>query len=149
MATNAGDRVVIRTSRGEVEVDARDVIHFPEGLIGFETYTDFVIFDLKDCQPFKSMLSVREGGPDFVVLDPLEIFEDYAPYVAGVPVEQPELGSPYDLVLLSIVTLAERPEEITVNLRGPIFLNRQTHHAKQVVLSDDRCRTKMPLLVHS
>lgn len=141
------DRVKIRTSRGEIEIDTKDVIHFPEGLFGFESYRDFVIFDLKECHPFKSMLSVRDGGPDFVVLEPLEVFEDYAPYVIGIPEEHPELGESYDLVLLSIVTLAERPEDITVNLRGPIFLNRQTRRAKQVILADERCRTKVPLLV--
>ncbi|MHB9027983.1 MAG: flagellar assembly protein FliW [Candidatus Latescibacterota bacterium] len=146
MATDSEKRVVIKTPHGEVEVNTKNIVHFPDGLIGFEEYTDFAIFDLKDCPPFKSLLSIKEGGPDFVVLEPLEFFEDYASCVADIPYEGPELGSPYDLALLSIVTLAERPEEITVNLRGPIFLNRITRFARQVVIPDDRFQTKEPLL---
>lgn len=144
--TDRRERVIIRTSRGEIEVNSTDIIHFPEGLIGFEEYRDFIIFDLKDCYPFKSMLSVSEGGPDFVVLEPLEVFEDYAPYVSSIPAGHSDLGSPSDLVLLSIVTLAERPEDITVNLRGPIFLDLKSRSARQVVVPDDHCTTKMPLL---
>lgn len=138
---------VIKTSRGEIRVDEKDIIHFPEGLIGFEEYTDFVVFDIKGCEPFKSMLSVKEGGPDFVVLEPLRIFDDYAPFVIPVSSERRDLGDPLDLVLLSIVTLDEKPENITVNLRGPIFLNLKTRNARQVVLHDERCKTKYPLLV--
>ena len=138
-------RVKIKTSREEIEINSRDIIHFPDGLIGFEEYTDFIIFDLKGCPPFKSMLSVREGGPDFVVLEPLGIFKDYALYVAGAPLAFTDLGNPGDQALLSIVTLSERPEEITVNLRGPIFLNFTTRRARQVIISDDRFQTREPL----
>jgi len=138
-------RVKIKTSREGIEINSRDIIHFPDGLIGFEEYTDFIIFDLKDCSPFKSMLSVREGGPDFVVFEPLGIFKDYALHVTGASLAYPDLGNPGDQALLSIVTLAERPEEITVNLRGPIFLNYKTRRARQVIVSDDRFQTREPL----
>lgn len=142
-----GDRIIIATSRGNIEVDRAEVIHFPEGLIGFEEYTDFVILDITDCAPFKSMLSVREGGPDFVVIEPMLVFDDYAPLVAELPLDSPESDiSPDDVVLLSIVTLSDRPEQVTVNLRGPILLNLRTRSARQVVIPDDRCRTKVPLL---
>jgi flagellar assembly factor FliW len=139
----AEESLVINTTRGEVRVDRKDVIHFPEGLIGFEQYTDFAIFDITGCEPFKSMLSVQEGGPNFVVLEPVRVFRDYS---AQIPQHQSELVNPIDTVLLSIVTLADKPENITVNLRGPIFLNLKTRKARQVVLTDDRFKTKVPLL---
>lgn len=142
-----GEYLVLNTARGEIRVNRNDIIHFPDGIIGFEDYTEFAIFDIKGCEPFKSMLSVKEGGPDFVVLEPLRIFEDYSAFVSNIPRKQTDLGNPTDMVLLSIVTLAEKPENITVNLRGPIFLNLKTRNARQVVLSDDRCKTKVPLLV--
>lgn len=150
METGApGDPVTIRTSHEEIEVDRSDIIHFPEGLIGFEEYTDFVIRDIKGCAPFKSMLSIREGGPDFVVIEPVLVFEDYFPFVADVTAGGPEPGDPKDdLMLLSIVTLSDRPEDITVNLRGPVILNLRTRRAKQVIIPDDRFRTKVPLLVN-
>jgi flagellar assembly factor FliW len=144
----AGDRITIQTPRGDRVVDRSEIIHFPEGIIGFEEYTDFAILDIRDCDPFKSMLSVREGGPDFVVIEPMLVFEDYAPFMAGLPPGILNRGETMDdLVLLTIVNLSDRPENITVNLRGPILLNIRTRHARQVVIPDNRLRTKVPLLV--
>ena len=143
---NSRKYMVLKTHRGDIRVDRNDVIHFPEGLFGFEDFTDFAIFDIKGCEPFKSMLSVKEGGPDFVVLEPLKVFEDYSTFVSQIPQNQSDLENPVDMVLLSIVTLSERPENITVNLRGPIFLNLKTRSARPVVLPDDRCKTRVPLL---
>ncbi len=146
---DAGERITIKTGRGIMEVDRSRIVHFPEGIIGFEGYTDFVILDIKDCPPFKSMLSVVEGGPDFVVIEPLSIFEDYASMTSSVPLDATGIGDPVDLVLLSIVTLSDKPDDVTVNLRGPIFLDLKTRLAKQVIIPDDRCRTKVPLLVRN
>ena len=139
--------ITIRTKRGTMDVERSRIVHFPEGIIGFEDYTDFVILDIKDCPPFKSMLSVREGGPDFVVIEPLPIFEDYAVVASSVPFAETGIDDPVNLVLLSIVTLSDNPDNVTVNLRGPIFLDLKTRRAKQVIIPDDRCRTKVPLLV--
>jgi len=144
---STGDRITIPTSHGDIVVNRPDIIHFPEGLIGFEEYTNFVILDIKNCAPFKSMLSIREGGPDFVVIEPMLVFEDYTPFTAGLSLDVTAPGETMDsLVLLSIATLSDRPEDITVNLRGPILLNLRTRCAKQVVIPDDRFRTKVPLV---
>ena len=137
--------VTLKTSRGAIAVEKKNLIHFNGGLYGFEEYTDFALFDIKDCPPFRSMLSVQEGGPDFVVVEPVLIFSDYTPLVSIKSLNEYDLGKPLELVVLSIVTLAENPEDITVNLRGPIFLNHATRCAKQVILPDDTYQTKVPI----
>jgi flagellar assembly factor FliW len=143
-----GDRISIATSRGDIEVDSSEIVHFPEGLIGFEDWTDFAILDIKDCPPFKSMLSVGEGGPDFVVIEPMLVFDDLAPLLENLPRDAAVSDTaPDDMVLLSIVTLSDRPEDITVNLKGPIVLDLRTRSARQVIFPDDRCKTKVPLLI--
>ena len=139
--------VSIKTSRGIIKVKKDDIIHFPDGLLGFEEYTDFVILDITDCKPFKSMLSVREGGPDFVIVEPLLIFDDYTPLNSAGSIHGLELGEPVNLVILSIVTLSEKPEDITINLSAPVFLNQATKIAKQVALPDERYHTKVPVLI--
>jgi flagellar assembly factor FliW len=141
----AEERIVLATSRGDILIDPSDIIHFPEGLFGFERFTDFVILDINDCPPFKSMLSVEEGGPDFIVIEPKLVFDDYTPF-AVMQESTPPAGGVEDVVLLSIVTLSEHPEHITVNLCGPILLNPRTHCASQIVIPDDRFKTKVPLL---
>ena len=141
------DCISIKTSHGIRQVSKKDIIHFLEGLLGFAEYTDFVIFDIKDCEPFKSMLSVVEGGPDFIVVEPISIFEDYSPLDYFSSSEELGIGDPAELVVLSIVTLAEDPEDSTVNLRGPLFVNLSSKLARQIVLPDDRHSSRVPLLV--
>ncbi|MFC1692554.1 flagellar assembly protein FliW [Candidatus Latescibacterota bacterium] len=136
-----GNTVEIKTSRGTMYVSRKDVIHFPEGLFGFEEYKDYAVFDIKDCKPFKSMLSIQEGGPDFVVVDPFLIVKDYNPLELYTSPEELPFGSQVELTVLSIVTLAEDPKDITANFRGPLFLNISTGIAKQVILPDDQYST--------
>ncbi len=50
--------VFIKTSKGTIEVDRSAVVHFPDGILGFEDYTDFVILDINNCAPFKSMRQI-------------------------------------------------------------------------------------------
>ena len=140
------ENIQIKTSHGVKYVNKKDVIHFSEGLPGFEDYYDFVIFDIKNCEPFKSMLSVKDGGPDFIVVDPFQIFQDYLPQNILLFMKDLNIKTSLELKVLSIVTLAEKSEDITVNLRGPIFLNPASHMAKQVILPDDRYSTRVPLV---
>ena len=138
--------VSLETSRGIIKVEKKNVVHLPLGLYGFEDYTDFALFDLKDCEPFRSMLSIQKGGPDFVVVESALIFEDYDPLDSIGPLDEFGLGNPVEIVFLSLVTLAENPEDITANLRGPILLNLATRKAIQVVLQDEKYSTKVPIM---
>lgn len=142
------NNIQVKTSHGIRHVSTKDIIHFHEGLLGFKEYNDFVIYDIEGCEPFKSMLSVEKGGPDFVVVEPMVLFEDYSPLVIFDSSGKLDIGDPVKLVVLSIVTLAEKPEDITVNLRGPLFINLSSRQAKQVILPDERYQTQMPLLIN-
>ncbi len=138
--------VKIETSGGIRYVDRKNIISFEEGLLGFPDAKEFVFFDITECEPFKSMLSVQKNGPDFVVVETGLVFPEYnpLPYVSDVNVS---IGNADDLVILSIVTLAEQPEDITANLSGPLLINLKTGKGRQVVLSDERFKTRQPMLV--
>lgn len=138
--------ISLETSRGIIRVEKKNLVQFPLGLYGFEDYTDFALFDLKDSEPFRSMLSIQEGGPDFVVVESALIFDDYDPLESIGPLDEIGIGSTVEIVILSIVTLAENPEDITANLRGPILLNLATRKAIQVVLQDEKYSTKVSIM---
>jgi len=146
-AREKDETIAIKTANGIRHVRKEDIIYFPDGIPGFEDYTDFVFFDIKDCEPFRSMLSVVEGGPDFVVVETRTVLCDYLPPDTMPSVEELDLGTPLELVILSIVTLADKPEDITINLRGPLFVNLATSRAKQVIIDDERYQTRKPILV--
>ena len=49
--------------------------------------------------------------------------------------------------MLAVVTLRDRPDEATLNLLGPIVVNRHTHEAAQVVLPTTSYSVRAPLAV--
>jgi flagellar assembly factor FliW len=140
------DIITIRTSQGDKQVNRTDIIHFPRGLYGFDRYMDFVIFDIVDCPPFKTMLSVEEGGPDFVVMEPIGVFGEYRPLPDNESMTELGITGNSAVAVLSIVTLSDNPARATTNLRGPIVIDLGTNRAIQIALADDRYSTREPLL---
>ena len=57
------------------------------------------------------------------------------------------LGVADDAIVLAVVTLRDRPEDATLNLLGPIVVNRHTHEAAQIVLPTTSYSVRAPLAV--
>lgn len=144
---NSEKKIPITTSNGVRYISESDIVRIPDGVLGFKDYTDFVFFDIEGCEPFKSMLSVKEGGPDFVVVETQTIIDDYRPFDAIHSLEHVDFDTPFEPVVLSIVTLSENPEDITVNLRAPLVINIAASTGRQIILDDERYVTRFPLYV--
>jgi len=61
--------------------------------------------------------------------------------------ERLALNAAEDAVVFAVVTLRERLEDSTVNLLGPIVVNRFTHEAAQVVLPSAGYSVRAPLAI--
>jgi len=141
------ETVTIETAAGTREVNRDEIVYFPEGLPGFEEFRELAVFDIEECEPFKRMLSIDPGGPDFIVVETMTIFEDYDPLDSISLSGSAKLGTPLDIAVIAIVTVADDFTNSTVNLRGPILLNLATSRARQVILNDDRYDTRTPLII--
>jgi flagellar assembly factor FliW len=71
----------------------------------------------------------------FVVIDPFIALADYQPDIPQVDVDFLKLKSADDALLLSVVTI-HNDQRATVNLKGPIVVNRHTHVGKQVIIAN-------------
>lgn len=112
-------------------------LHLPAGLVGFPEHRQAELFHLPDQLPFRWL---RVTGPQllhFVVLDPTGIIPDYAPELFDEDAAAIGLDSPEDALILNIVTVGRaEPVTATVNLVGPLIINRRTGVGRQVVLSN-------------
>lgn len=124
-------------------------LQLPQGLIGFRDYTRFELVFQEDQLPFRWM---RLLGPDgelhFVVLEPGPFVPDYEPELFDEDAAFLGLTDPADALLLNIVTVHPGPSSTaTINLTGPVVINRRTGLAKQVVLSNhQRYSARHPLV---
>lgn len=99
---------------------------FPDGLFGLTSYRHFVLSHYQptdgSASPF-FLLNAKDGTLSLPLIEPQRLVADY--HLALPPEILSQLGahSPTELVVLVIVTLRERLEDITANLQGPVLLN--------------------------
>jgi len=125
-------------------------ITFPAGLPGFP---DAHVFQLTpwgpEQTPFMLLTAVADPDVGFVVVPPWVFYPDYEFDLDNGTAERLGLAEPADAVVLCVVTLRERPEDATLNLLGPIVVNRHTREAAQVVLPASGYSVRAPLAVAS
>lgn len=132
---------------GLIEIDERQHIHFPAGILGFENLRDYVLLDALQ-QPFYWLQSMDVHEIAFVLIEPNIFRPDYRPDVSPLELEEIEL-SPEDrenTLIFSIVTIPENQEEMTANLQGPIILNRKLHVARQCISENDKWKTRHKIM---
>jgi flagellar assembly factor FliW len=141
------DRVTFTNVKfGEVTVEAASIVHFPEGVPGFERLKRYGLVQVDDEAPFLRLLSLDEPAVAFVILNPMLIWPDYKPQLAQEELQGLELANDEDLELYCIVTLNSDAKHVTVNLKGPIAINTVSMTARQIILMDDKHSTKHALL---
>ena len=116
-------------------VARQDAVRMPNGMLGFEEIKDYVLTTNPGEQPFAWLQVADNAALAFVVMDPFIALPDYQPDIPQTDVEFLKLKSADDALLLGIVTI-HNDTRATVNLKGPIVVNRHTHVAKQVVIAN-------------
>ncbi len=141
------DIEVIKTERfGEIRIPSKEVVNFPEGLLGFAERKRYVFIQEAAYTPFLWMQSADDPYLCFVVVDPLEFMPDYMVEVKPSEVSTLELEKLDQARVLVTVVVREDPNQITANLQGPLIINPVTGIGKQVVLLTDRYHTRHYIL---
>lgn len=110
-------------------------VKLPMGLLGFEQIKDYLLIVNPAEEPFR-WLQVKDNATlAFVVVDPFLIAPEYQPDLPQADVEFLGLSSPEEAALFNIVTLHANGRA-TINLKGPIVINRQSGIGKQVVIAN-------------
>jgi flagellar assembly factor FliW len=110
------------------------VIHLPSGLLGFEKIKRYLLTQAAD-GPFYWFRAENEPSLSFLVISPFAVLPEYAPDIPNEDVRSLGIECQDDVLLLNIVTL--RPNGVsTVNLKGPIVINRFSRLGKQVIIGN-------------
>lgn len=126
----------VATSRfGEIEVQEKDLILLPSGLIGFPELRKYVLLDHDKESPFKWLQSLDDGAIAFVLINPLLFKPDYAVEVNEEEVADLEIQTEEDAVISVIITMPTNPQNMTANLKAPLIFNLKNRKGKQIILS--------------
>jgi flagellar assembly factor FliW len=128
------------TSRfGTIPVDARSVITFPEGVLGFPDARRYILLETSENGVFFWLQSLDNPTLAFVVIDPELLVKDYRKSFTLSDRDR-EFFAPAvlsDLSSMAIVTFSGGPdEEVTANLQGPLLVREKDRHGRQVVIPE-------------
>lgn len=110
-------------------------VRLPMGLLGFEQIKDYILVINPGEEPFAWLRVEDNAALAFVVIDPFVVLPDYKPDIPPADVEFLGLKDADDALLLGIVTV-NGASHATVNLKGPVVINRHTHTGKQVIITN-------------
>ncbi|MCS7204281.1 MAG: flagellar assembly protein FliW [Leptospiraceae bacterium] len=129
---------------GKKSIQENEILYFPEGLLGFPEVKKFYLFKENPDSPFLWLQSVEKKELAFVVMNPHDIVKNYQPVVLSFDLEALEVKSLEECSVFCILTIPENhPEEMTINLQGPVLINKAKKIGKQVISLDDRHKVRM------
>lgn len=132
-----------KTTRfGEVEIDEKDLLELPAGLIGFPELKRYVLLDHDNESPFKWLQSLDDGAIAFVLINPLLFKPDYTVEVTEAEVSDLEIKAEEDAVISVIITIPSNPQNMTANLKAPLIFNLRNRRGKQLVLNNTEYTTR-------
>jgi flagellar assembly factor FliW len=128
---------VLTRPYGEVDLDERQILSLPWGLLGFEDLREWAILDAAQ-PPFYWLQSLERPEIAFVLVDPFSFRPDYDPGADPAELAVLELAGPEERLVFAIVTVPAEKGRMSANLQGPLLINRRTRVGRQMVSNDPR-----------
>ncbi len=126
---------------GTIEVDERQKIHFPFGILGFEHLKWYVLLDASQA-PFYWLQSLDDPDVAFVLIDPLVFRRDFILEVSEEELQEIEIEDKEDMLVFAIVTIPENQELMSANLQGPVVINRKAKTGRQAITLNPNWKVK-------
>ena len=122
---------------GMLEMPLETIYKFPQGLYGFDSEKEFVLFSKPiDDISFLYLQSTEDQALCFFVFEPWDLFPDFNPLISREELEAMEVTSSEDLIFLSIAAIPSSVKDMTINLKSPIVINTKLQKGMQIILQN-------------
>jgi len=130
---------------GQIKIEEDQIIYFENGLPGFESAKEFVLLPFADDSPFIIMQSLSNQELAFITVEPGNLIADYEFEISDQKEKELEIKSIEDILVLNIITLKDKLEEITANLSAPIIINLNKKLGGQIILDNHKFSVRYPI----
>jgi flagellar assembly factor FliW len=130
---------------GTIDIDEDKIVTIQEGLLGFEGLEEFVIIGREEEQPFEWLQSVEDSSLAFIVCQ-ASLIPNYQLSMLQDDFDDIGADSEDELSVYLVVVVPEDPDEMTVNLKGPVVINQSNYVGKQIVNQVDEYGVRHRLL---
>lgn len=129
--------MMIETSRfGSIVVSEKEVITFPEGMLGFSKINEYVLVEKQDDSLFIWLQALKKPTIAFPLLEPQIIDRSYRVEMLDSDFKSLKLKNLNHAKVFSIITIPTDPSKMTANLKAPVIINVTSRLAKQVILHE-------------
>ncbi len=138
--------MMVETSRfGTISVDDKDILTFPEGMLGFSKIDQYVLIERVDDALFLWLQAVKKPSVAFPLLEPQVFEKSYKVELSDEDRRILKLKDMTSAKCFSIVTIPTDPTKMTANLKAPIVINLKDRLAKQVILYESDYPIRKPI----
>ncbi|MBN2298165.1 MAG: flagellar assembly protein FliW [Deltaproteobacteria bacterium] len=135
---------------GKIQVQENKVLSFPKGILGFSTSRKFILFPHTEGSPFFWLQSIEDGTLAFVVMNPQLVKHDYTVNIEEHVLKELNAKKLSELEVMCIVTIPHnQPQQMTINLLGPIVINAKQRCALQIICTEDQYSHRHPILAEN
>lgn len=131
-------RRIYTSQFGALDIEESQIIHFRDGILGFDQLHDFILVAEEDMAPLEWLVSIENPAIGLPVINPWYIYDEY---------EFRDYDQQRDVVYV-VVTLGSRSDRMTVNLRAPIIIDPVARTGHQLILPSDKYLTEFPIGTH-
>lgn len=119
---------------GQIEVPEEKVITMAKPVLGFEQLKRFALIDVEETHPFLWLQSLEDSAVSFLVVNPKLFISDYKIEVNSKELFELKIDDVAEVETYVVVTIQNDPQEMSLNLQGPILINNANNLGKQLVL---------------
>ena len=133
---------IISPIHGKMVYEENEIISFERGIPGFEYLKKFIIKEVGEDSPFNILQSIEDKDIGFIVISPFIIIDSYEMKLSEEILKNLRIKKEEEVVLYSLVTLNERVENITANLKAPLVINITNKKGEQYILDKENYKIK-------
>ena len=130
---------------GTLELNEREIITFPDGLIGFAGHQQFILLRRTDHSPIGWLQSTTTAELALPVVSIESLAQEISVESLTEAVTRTHVGGTLeDCAVMAVICALGAPSEATVNLLAPIIVNAKTRQGAQIILDDTSFTTTEP-----
>lgn len=125
---------------GEIDIKEDKIIKLKEGIIGFPDLQNFTLIHDEEKEgkgSIKWLQSMDDPSFALPVINPLDVKPDYQMLVNEEGLEPLGKMTEENTFILVTITVPEKIEEMSVNLKAPFVINTDNLHGTQIIVEDD------------
>lgn len=129
------------TRFGTLKFREGELITLEQGMMGFPNSKRFLMFPYTEDSSFFWLQSVDEPEIAFIVINPFDFFSELEFLLEDEDTQAIGLEKGEDLEIFTLLTIPDgRPEDMRINLAGPVVVNIRNRQGRQVVIKDYSAR---------